>query len=91
MDIFALAVALFAVAGVFIVVSVGLLWREQMLSHISSLAKEVAELKKTQEEDRLEARNAGALWEEGINNMMAFNPKNYGLNTDFLTTDGDSE
>lgn len=81
----ALSALLLALVGFYF----ALILRERTASQLASLAQEVAELKKAREEDEKQAEQAGAAWEEGLNNMMAYTLKGYGLNTDFLKQEGD--
>ena len=51
---------------------------------LASLALTVTKLKQEQTEEEQQKKEAGKAWEEGINNLMNYELKGYGLNLDFL-------
>ena len=79
--ILSLTAIFMAAAGIYLV----LRYRETTDSEMANLALHVAEQKKEFDEREEQERKSAQAWDEGINNMMSYTLKGYGLNTDFLS------
>ena len=58
--------------------------RDELMDIVANLALEVSKLDKEEEEPQRPDQDAGRAWEEAINNLMAYELKDYGLNVGFL-------
>lgn len=90
MQYITLTIAIFAAALAFVDLCFIVTRHDMVSERFANLALKVAELEKAQKEDK-PYLDMSARWDEGINNMMEYQLRGYGLNTDFLKKDGDSD
>lgn len=89
MDVLTLVVALLALMLSICCLFLLLLERSRSISRIANMAAGIVALKKERDEAESEKGKAGEMWQKGIDGIMAYELKNYGLNVDFLKTTGD--
>lgn len=66
-----------------------IIWKGSTDDKLASMALKMVELQKQLEAEERQPFDPAAKWDEGLNNMMEYTLKGYGLNTDFLKKDGD--
>ena len=81
MAILALALAVCALCVSVVGLVLLLLWADRFSARLANLALNTVKREAEKEPDR---PDPSAVWEEGINNMLDYQLKNYGLKTDFL-------
>ena len=90
MQYITLTIALFALLVAVLDLCFNFARREENVERLASLALKVAELEKAQGNAE-NYPDMSKRWEDGLNNMMEYSLKGYGLNTDFLKKDGDAD
>ena len=89
MAVLTLTLALFAAFTAGAAFFLTILWKGSTDDKMASMSLKLVELEKQAKEVDRAAFDPSAKLEEGLNNIMEYTLKGYGLNTEFLKKDGD--